>query len=199
VFVASNRGGMLLTLVLALTLGGCANTNLDTTGAWFPKPLDLFGIRGGYTYSNLDNSIQDHPITAKDLVDANGACPNFAETGAPPSQTAQQNEAANAGNASEMASLLGGGVAIGMSECDVVARLGQPSAVNLGRNPNGDRTAALTFNAGPRPGLYRFTAGRLAEMDRVEEPRSAEPTKKKMVKKKAATPKQPATTTGGNT
>ena len=43
-----------------------------------------------------------------------------------------------------------------MSECDVVARLGQPTAVNLGRNANGLRSAVLTFQAGPRPGIYRF-------------------------------------------
>ena len=35
------------------------------------------------------------------------------------------------------AGLLGGGVAIGMSECEVVQRLGQPNNVNLGQNPNG--------------------------------------------------------------
>ena len=54
------------------------------------------------------------------------------------------------------AGLLGGGVAIGMSECDVVQRLGQPNNVNLGQNPNGLRSAILTYSAGPRPGVYRL-------------------------------------------
>lgn len=57
-----------------------------------------------------------------------------------------------------------------MSECDVVTRAGRPTAVTLGRRPNGDRTAVLTFTEGPRPGVYRFVAGRLTEMDRLGEP-----------------------------
>jgi hypothetical protein len=67
-------------------------------------------------------------------------------------------------------SLLGGGVALGMSECDIVFRAGAPTAVQLGRSPNGDRTATLTFNDGPRPGIYRFERGALVEMDRVQQP-----------------------------
>ena len=52
---------------------------------------------------------------------------------------------------------------------------------------------ALTFNSGPRPGVYRFAGGRLTEMDRVEVPQAAapEPAKKKMVKKKPDKTKKP--------
>ncbi len=80
-----------------------------------------------------------------------------------------------------------------MSECDIVARLGQPTAVNVGKGPGGDRAVALTFNSGPRPGVYRFAGGRLTEMDRVEVPQAAapEPAKKKMVKKKPDKTKRP--------
>ena len=79
-----------------------------------------------------------------------------------------------------------------MSECDVVARLGQPTAVNLGSNPNGTRSAILTFKSGPRPGLYRFNSGCLAEMDRVEvPPPPPQPEKKKTVKKKPAPGQHP--------
>jgi hypothetical protein len=80
-----------------------------------------------------------------------------------------------------------------MSECDVVARLGQPTAVNIGRSPGGDRSAALTFQSGPRPGVYRFGGGRLTEMDRVEMPPAPppEPAKKKLVKKKPDKAKGP--------
>ena len=79
-----------------------------------------------------------------------------------------------------------------MSECDIVARLGQPTAVNAGKSPGGDRAVALTFQSGPRPGVYRFVGGRLTEMDRVEMPAAApEPAKKKMVKKKPDKTKAP--------
>ena len=63
--------------------------------------------------------------------------------------------------------LLGTAVALGMSECDVVFRAGQPNSVQIGQNPNGDRTAVLTYNAGPRPGIYHFERGELMEMDAV--------------------------------
>jgi hypothetical protein len=50
----------------------------------------------------------------------------------------------------------------------------------------------LTFKSGPRPGLYRFNSGRLAEMDRVEvPPPPPQPEKKKTVKKKPAPGQQP--------
>ena len=172
-----------------LALCGCSS--FDTT-SWFPKPVDLFGTKMGYSYSDLGDARLKGPITANDLVDNNGSCPRPAAAGPP----APDNTAA-AGNDS---ALIGGGVAIGMSECDVVQRLGQPNSVNLGTNPNGLRSAVLTFSAGSRPGVYRFEAGRLTEMDRVEQPPSqAEqkpPAKKKMVKKKPAVPGQPPKNNG---
>jgi hypothetical protein len=65
-------------------------------------------------------------------------------------------------------SLLGAGVALGMTECEVVWRVGAPSSVQIGSNPNGDRTALLTFDSGPQAGIYHFARGRLSAMDRVE-------------------------------
>jgi len=165
VLVKSSRSAALVTLVMAVTLTGCGAMNFDTSGSWFSRPLDVFGRNAGYTYSQLDVSKQERPITANDLVDANGACPTAA---APDS--------------------LGGGIAIGMSECDVVARVGPPSAVDLGRNPTGDRTAILTYQSGVRPGVYRFVAGRLKEMDRVDVPPPPQPEKKKAEKKIAKKP-----------
>lgn len=194
-FVGSNRSGALAALAIGATLCGCANSDYDATGSWFSKPLDLFGRRGGYTYSQLGYARHDRPFTANDLVDANGACPIRAVSAAPPPQTAQDNTGASGPVSPDTASLLSGGIAIGMSECDVVARLGQPTAVNLGRNPNGDRSAVLTFKSGPRPGVYRFEGGRLTEMDRVEQPPPPpEPAKKTVAKKKPVKPNEPPTT-----
>lgn len=193
-FVASKCSATLAALTMAVTLCGCGNPNFDTTGTWFSRPIDLFGSRTGYTYSNLSDARQDRPITANDLIDANGACP---ATAAPTAPAPQQAPATNAGAspvpAGDLASMLGGGVAIGMSECEVVARLGPPTAVNLGKNPNGYRSAVLTFKGGPRPGIYRFDAGRLTEMDRVEvPPPPPEPVTKKVAKKKPVKTQEPA-------
>ncbi len=185
VFVRSKCFAAFGALTMALALSGCA----DDTASWFSKPLNVYGNRLGYTYSQLGETRTDRPVTANDLVDANGACPAYAAPAAP--QAATGNADAAAAASSDMASLLGGGVAIGMSECDVVARLGQPTAVNLGGNPNGWRIVVLTYNSGPRPGVYRFRGGRLTEMDRVEVPPPPQPEKKKTVKKKPAAKEPP--------
>lgn len=175
----SNDSCRLAALTLTIALCGCTN---DTGGSWFTKPVDLLGRKGGYTYAQLGEEKQVRPITANDLVDANGACPSGAsspQTGAAP---ADPNRAAPGPTAPPT---VGGGVGIGMSECDVVSRLGSPANVNLGAAANGERSAILTFKEGPRPGVYRFVGGRLAEMDRLEEPAPPpEPVKKKPVKPK---------------
>jgi hypothetical protein len=167
---------------MAVVLSGCANNDYDTSTAWFSKPFDLFGSRAGYNYSDLGESRQQRRITANDLADANGACP----PPAPPAQTqsAPGNSDGGAAVSTDATSLLGGGVAIGMSECDVIARVGQPNAVDLAKNRNGDRTAVLTVKSGPRPGIYRFVGGWLTEMDRVEEPPPPPQPEKKSVKTK---------------
>jgi hypothetical protein len=75
-----------------------------------------------------------------------------------------------------------------MTECQVVARAGPPNSVQLGNNPNGDRTAIISYQSGPRPGIYHFERGRLMQMDRVE---VAPPPPQ--AKKKPAKAKKPAT------
>jgi len=203
VFVGPNCRATLAALTVAVALCGCANNDFDTSGAWFSKQLDLLGSKGGYTYSNLsETEKQTRPITANDLVDANGACPAAAAAApavpAQPPPVAPAKASATAANAgdnaalsADMVSLLGGGVAIGMSECEVVARMGQPAGINFEKNPNGYRSAILTYKSGQRPGVYRFEGGRLAEMDRIEVPPAPEPAKK-IAKKKPAKPKDAA-------
>jgi hypothetical protein len=80
-----------------------------------------------------------------------------------------------------------------MSECDVVFRAGAPSAVQIGKNPNGDRTAVLTVNSGPRPGIYHFEAGALMGVERTQvAPEPAQTAKKKPASPAKATSKQAA-------
>jgi hypothetical protein len=164
-----------MVLAIALWLGGCADDNQK----WFGKPMNMFGNNLNYTYSSLGQTRTDRSLTANDLIDGNGACPNYVppQAGPPPNP----GEAAPA----DGSALLGGGVALGMSECDVVARLGQPTAVNLGQNANRTRNAILTYNTGPRPGVYRFEGGRLSEMDRVQVAPDAPPAKTTKKKAKA--------------
>ena len=179
-YLRTNHGRIVLALTLAGGLAGC--TDMDS--GWFAKPVNLLSNGSlGYSYSQLGETKQERRITADDLVDANGACPRFA-TPAP------VNPDGSPAGASATASQLGGGIGVGMSECEVVSRIGAPTGVDLGRDPNGDRTAVLTFQTGPRPGIYRFVGGKLTEMDRVAEA-APPPQPEKPVKKKTAKTKKP--------
>jgi hypothetical protein len=178
----SESCGVFAALATALALAGCANVDWSSPQGWFAKPLDLAGKKGGYTFSELqETKLRERPITANDLVNSNGACPPPAAAPAPPPAPGQA-AAPAAPAAVDTAALLGGGIALGMSECDVVFRAGQPSSVQIGSLPNGDRTAVLTFDAGPRTGIYRFQRGALREMDSL--PVAAAPPKP--IKKKPA-------------
>jgi hypothetical protein len=177
--------GVVGALAIAVALGGCANVDYENKDAWFSKPFEFVSRKGGYSYSDLQVSKdRSRPITANDLVAANGSCPPPAVPQAPAAAVANQPGGAPA--PTDANALLGAGVALGMSECDVVFRAGAPSAVQIGKNPNGDRTAVLTFNSGPRPGIYHFEAGALAEVERVQT--APAPAPALTAKKKPASP-----------
>jgi hypothetical protein len=61
-------------------------------------------------------------------------------------------------------------IALDMTECDVVKRAGHPERVEFSTNDRGERTVTLTYLQGARPGIYRFTAGRLTSIERAPEP-----------------------------
>jgi hypothetical protein len=165
-------------VIAGFSLIGC-----DDSNKWFDKPLNPFKAPSGYSYASLGDARVDRVITANDLMDASGACPNYTAPASP-------GPAEGAPPPQDGAALYGGGVALGMSECEVVSRLGRATSVNFGAAPNGSRSAVATYQTGPRPGIYRFEGGRLAEMDRVEglPPPAAE---KKPAKKKSVKPANP--------
>jgi hypothetical protein len=104
------------------------------------------------------------PVTPDQLVGADGSC-------------------ASAGDAA------GAGIALTMTECEVVSRAGTPENVEISANERGERSVVLTYIRGPRPGIYRFIGGRLTVIDRASEP--AAPPKAVKTKKKAAKKKTP--------
>lgn len=184
--VRSHRSRALAALTLALALCGCASVDMfDTNEHWFQKPFDFKGRSGGYTFSELqETNSKRGPVGANQMVDASGACPAM-----PAANPGVAPVAAEGPGAAAAEPLLGGAIALGMTECDVVYRAGAPSNVQIGTNPNGARSLVLTYNGGPRPGIYRFEAGRLTDLDRVEvaEPKPASKSKKpKLAKKKPA-------------
>ncbi len=80
---------------------------------------------------------------------------------------------------------MSGGIALQMTECDVVRRAGAPEQVQIGTNERGERTAVITYIRGSRPGIYHFAAGRLTSIERAPEPVGTRPQPKGKSKKSA--------------
>ena len=65
-------------------------------------------------------------------------------------------------------------------------RAGVPSNVSIGVGDTNDRRVVLTYLAGPWPGIYTFSSGRLREISAA--PVQSKPPAKPAPKKKAAKP-----------
>jgi hypothetical protein len=143
----------------ALSLTCC-----DDSASWFAKP---FNPSTPLSYLSLAAAGIERPITAADLIDADGACPSYVEATPQPSGAGGAGEGVPLSRSSPFDD---SSVAVGMSECAVVARLRQATAVDYGTAPNGSRSVVLTYRVGLHAGIYRFKDGRLAELNRVERP-----------------------------
>ncbi len=164
-------GSLLFAFVaVAPLLAGCAGGAdlLSKDAEWFQKPGRIFIKNISIESPPLT---PDKPVGAEDLVSADGACPGMA----PPPGPADA-------NASTTPAPMGGTVALGHTECDVVRGIGAPSSVNLSNDAAGRRVAVVTWTTGPRAGIYTFTAGRLFSIegnpDPQPVPRAAKPKKK---------------------
>jgi len=176
-----NRKGLLALLLLAPIMAGCSGASdlVSRDAEWFSRPGRLF-IRS----ISIDTPplTPDKPVTAEDLVSAEGFCPGMAPSGAP----ADANAATQGAAAAAPAPSTSGAVALGHTECDVVRGIGAPASVNLSSNARGDRVAVITYSQGQRAGIYTFTSGRLASIERGPEPVAAPKTVKPAAKKKPA-------------
>jgi hypothetical protein len=129
--------------------------------------------------------------TANDLIDANGHCPGEAAPAAPQAlnfTAGPQTGPATPnppGAATGTAPPVRTGVGLGMTECEVVRTLGHTDRIEISTNERGLRSVTLTYLTGARPGIYRFEAGLLDSLERVDEgPAAPKPAKpKKAVKK----------------
>lgn len=168
-------------LVLTSAVAGCSGASdmLSMKDAeWFSRPGRLF-IRS----VSIDTPplTPDKPITADDLVSAEGGCPGMSPPGGP----ADANASSEAAGAPPPGA--GGSVALGHTECDVVRGIGAPDSVNV--SGGGDsRVATVTWLHGARAGIYTFTGGRLSAVEKAPDagppPKVAKP---KGRKKHAAT------------
>jgi hypothetical protein len=194
--------GPLLAAAFAGVLTACSSSpNTGAPSKAFIEVPDWARFRA-QTDKNLEFS---KPIPPEELVDAAGSCGAMAaapDAAPPPSVEATATAGSGTPAISPTDIPLGGGsaglpipgatggVALGMSECEVVRRAGQPGGVNMSANEAGERTVVLTYLTGSWPGIYQFTSGRLKEISRAPEPPA--PAKKPPPKKKAPAKPRPA-------
>ena len=82
------------------------------------------------------------------------------------------------------------GIALQMTECQVVQVAGYTDRIEIGANERGQRAVTLTYMSGERPGIYRFVGGRLASMERVAEPPQPKKAQKATKTAKKTAPRQ---------
>jgi hypothetical protein len=163
----------IVTFAAVLLVGGCSLP--DTDSYRLPTASNLF--RPMSVTSFRDKVLP--PVTAADIVDANGNCAGS------PAAPASGDPSAPAG-ASPNEAALPGPIALEMTECEVVRRAGPGARIDIGANDRRERTATVTYIGGERPGIYSFTDGRLKSMELGPEPPTPEKTAK--TKKKPAKP-----------
>lgn len=169
-----NRKPLVALLLLGPMIAGCSSASdlLSKDADWFSRSGRVFIRNVSIETPPLS---ADKPVTAEDLVSADGACAGMA----PPPGAADANALA-AGSPPPSTT---GTVALGHAECDVVRGIGAPDNVNFSNNTRGDRVAIVTYSRGQRAGIYTFTAGRLSSVERgpepVGQPRVAKPKPKK--------------------
>ena len=174
-----SRKPLLALLAAAPLIAGCSGASdlLSKDADWFQRSGRVFIRNVSIETPPLTPS---KPVTAEDLVSADGGCSGMAPAAGAAGANALADGAAGAPPQS------GGTVALGHTECDVVRGIGAPDSVNLSNNPRGDRVAVVTYTRGPRAGIYTFTAGRLSSVERGEEPAPQPKVAKPKAKKKPA-------------
>jgi hypothetical protein len=130
-------------------LGACSS---DSGGTGSLRSGSSFLARPDWvSFSGSKDEFTLRSVTPADLVGPEGQCAGVEPTPsaeAAPSQT---------------------GIALQMTECEVVRRAGAPDHVEV-TSEAGQRVAILTYSRGVRPGVYRFSGGRLYAIERAAEP-----------------------------
>jgi hypothetical protein len=143
-------------LIVAPALAGCGSSLSDYSlkdQEWLSRPGKILSRSVSIETPPLSPTA---PVSPNDLISADGVCAGMT--------------ASDANASAEGQTAPTGAVALGHTECDVARAAGSPDSVNISTNDRGDRLAVLTYNHGPRPGIYRFTSGRLTDAEGVPTP-----------------------------
>jgi hypothetical protein len=187
-------GGIIAVGALTAALGACSS-DVGSIGSVNLLPrVEQITRPDWLTFDGGKEDFQLRPIGPTDLVDANGRCAATAQDAAAVNAAAATARQRNLGpgapreslpdQEAEMAPLQGGGIALQMTECDVVNRAGAPERLEIGTMEGGARAVTITYIRGQRPGIYRFTNGRLYSIERAPEPPPSARPKGKPAKKK---------------
>lgn len=167
---------IVLRMIAMAALGGamaaCSSDLSLNNVTLVPKPETLLRKPDWATFSGGRNDFALRPVTAADLVNAAGQCSGEADQ-AGSDQTAG-------------AAPVAGGIALQMTECDVVRRAGPVEKIEFGSDERGERIVTLTYLRGPSPGVYRFAGGRLVSIERAPTPPPAPAKSQKAPAKKPA-------------
>jgi hypothetical protein len=196
-FVRDLNSRLLLPALLAIALGGCSTSISDISLSDFSplKKGDPLST-ADHNYFYRRDAVNVGPVSQADLVGPDGRCgssPAYAPApalAAPVAQTPasepinpRSNQAlyftagpeasrpAGAAQSQLPPQVRAGpsGIALQMTECQVVAVAGSTDRVEISAGPGGQRLVTLTYVSGERPGIYRFVNGRLNTMERVAE------------------------------
>jgi hypothetical protein len=169
---------LLALLLFAPLVAGCSGASDMFSSDLLSKDAEWFSRSGRLFIKNVSIETPpltpNKPITADDLVSAEGYCAGMAPPGG--------SNAMAEGTAASPPPTTTGTVALGHTECDVVRGIGAPGSVNLSNNQRGDRVAVISYMQGQRAGIYTFTSGRLTSIERapgaVVQPKPARSKKK---------------------
>lgn len=151
-----NPIGLVAVASLAAAVGACSTNQLAEIGSVNLIPrVDNLARPDWLTYSGAKDEFSLRAVTAADLVTQEGQCPS-AENAPAPEQLGPDG-----------APVPAGGIALQMTECDVVRRAGAPDQVQIGGDETGQRAVIITYTRGSRPGVYRFASGRLQSIERA--------------------------------
>ena len=162
---------------LALAVAGCSSDLSLNNLTLVPKPETMMRKPDWAAISPGKTDFSLRPVTPADLVNADGVC------------AAATEQAAGFADSSAAGSGPGaGGIALQMTECDVVRRAGAVERIDVSADDRGERAVVLTYLRGPSAGVYRFVGGRLVSIERAPGPPPAP------AKAQKAAPKKPAGT-----
>jgi hypothetical protein len=173
-----DRIRLALLFTATLVVVGCSS---DIAQQRVNSPAKIFAVPDWAQFrSSSDKPRGQRPVTADDLVSAEGVCSGADTTVAPATPQPGQEGGAPAPETR--------GIGLEMTECQVVRRVGKPDRVEIGADPGGQRATVITYLQGVRPGIYHFVNGRLKQVEAAPEPpAAAKPQKPPKRKPKTAT------------